>query len=97
MPLYETPSLTDTTHVQSPSDARQLAVKWREDGAQDIFKNDGARLKAVGILLQDFAERPGPEAVRKTFQEEARRTRLRGRIKLHGRRRQGSIEGGPIC
>lgn len=97
MALCETPDLSETLDILTPSEARQLAARWRREGARDIFSNDGARLLCVAEYLRDCAERADQSPVRRTFEEEACETARRGHKELQHEQQPGSIEGGPIA
>jgi len=96
MPVCDTPDFTETVDVQTPSEARELAARWREDGARDIFTHEGPRLLSVAAFLKDCADRALGETVRETFVKEAQRAEKEGRAQLEKSGRTGSIEGGPI-
>lgn len=96
MAVCDTPDFTETVDVQTPSEARQLAARWREEGAGDVFTHEGPRLLSVAAFLKDCADRAVRKGVRKTFAKEARVAETEGRKQLAKSGSAGSIEGGPI-
>jgi hypothetical protein len=96
MAICETPDFSETLDVQTPSEARQLAARWREEGARDVFTREGPRLLSVAAFLKDCADRAVRKGVRKTFAKEARVAETEGRKQLAKSGFAGSIEGGPI-
>lgn len=94
MEICETPTLSETVDIRTPSDARKLARQWRREGATGVFTHEGPRLLSVAAFLRDCADRASRQGIVQAFTHEAETTETAGRKRLSEMDRPGSVEGG---
>ena len=84
MPLLETPSGVrpqsgkSKARIRSVYDARALAERWIQYGAEEVFRSEGIRLYSVGAVLLDFAERVEDSPIRSVFEKKGEKAQQGG-------------------